>query len=320
MARARLSKQQRSRVDAKQRSELDSDSFAGIVVSRYGKQIDVESTDPVHIGQIMRCYQRNHLPPLVAGDRVRWQPEADTGVVVAMEDRKNVFGRPDEAGTVKPVAANLDHVLVVVGTTPEPFSNLVDRYLVALENLSLDPAIVFNKADIAIPGQCDGFLNTYQAIGYPVFAVSATNGSGLDQLREFLHGSTATLVGQSGVGKSSLVNALGMGAIATVGGLSQGRVKGTHTTTAARLFHLPHFDLIDSPGIREFVLHQVTPQQLVNGYRELRSLASQCKFRNCAHLSEPGCAVRRASELGEVDGQRMQNFYQILGTLDEDNQ
>ena len=241
-------------------------------------------------------------------------------MVIGQEQRRSVFSRPNTSGQLKPVAANIDLVLIVMAPRPQPFLNLLDRYLVAIENLQLTPLIVINKADL-LDGDSDSVIDTVQSLypnlGYNVITVSAHDGSGLDQLKSALADKTAAIVGQSGVGKSSLVNALSPKARAEVGSLSESTEKGTHTTTAARLFHLDGFDLIDSPGIREFHLWHISPQQLLEGFVEFRPFLGHCKFRDCSHHSEPGCTLRAAVENGEIAAARMESYFHILASLDQ---
>lgn len=315
MAKRRLSRQQIDRIARNQESDAE---VNGVVISHFGKQLDVESLVD---GAIVRCHQRANLPTLVTGDRVVWEPGDDgVGVIVSLAERRSVFARPGFAGVVKPMAANIDVVLVVIAPTPMPHANLIDRYLVAIETLGLRPMLILNKADLLQscedPLAIDELLEIYRNIDYSVLEVSATGQQGLDALRQALAGSTTVLVGQSGVGKSSLVNGLGVDAeLALVGGLSTVHDKGMHTTTTSRLFHLEGFDLIDSPGIREFGLGHVSPQDVFEGFVELRGIAEPCKFRDCAHQGEPGCAVMAAMEAGEIHPGRLQSYFQILDSL-----
>jgi ribosome biogenesis GTPase len=328
MNKRRLSKQQQRRINeqrtlaAGESAEVAAAQCNGRVISHFGQQLDVESTtaDASENPLIVRCHQRANLPALVTGDLVKWEPGEDgSGVVTAVADRRNVFLRPDSMGRDKPVAANLDVVLVVIACVPEPFVNLIDRYLVAIENLGLRAALVLNKTDLLTDSQADitGIMDLYRGLDYPVFEVSAKTSDGMASLQEFLGGLTTVLVGQSGVGKSSLVNSLGgqeASESAEVGELSVGKDKGTHTTTTARLFHLPNCDLIDSPGIREFSLAPLSPEQVCNGFPELRRLLGDCKFRNCSHRGDPGCALIAAAEAGDIDARRWSSFNQILAS------
>jgi ribosome biogenesis GTPase len=333
MASRKLTKQQQSRIAAKQSNDLIEASelegldqtALGLVISHFGQQLEIEPLATV-AGQgdacaTVRCFQRTNLPQLVTGDRVRFkQNEDETGIVLAVEPRKNEFLRPGFKGKLKPVAANIDKVILVIAVLPEPFTNLIDRYLTAIESLNLNVLIVFNKTDLITHENhehIDNMMAIYTRAGYDVIRVSATDGAGIAELENALAGQTTVLVGQSGVGKSSLVNRLGGELMADVGGLSIGKEKGTHTTTTARLFHLNRFDVIDSPGIREFNLGHISTEQLIQGYPELFNYARQCKFRDCSHRTEPECALQAALEDGLISAERLNNYFQILASQTE---
>ena len=163
----------------------------------------------------------------------------------------------------------------------------------------------------------DNMLAMYEDIGYSTHRVSAlARRDGIDQLEDSLKDRTTVLVGQSGVGKSSLINSLSLDAIAVVGPLSQTRSKGTHTTTTSTLFHLAGFDLIDSPGIREFGLGHIDQQQLFDGFIELRAFSGHCKFRDCSHQTEPGCVIQQAAACGDIYQQRLDSYFQILKSIE----
>ncbi len=327
MAKRKLTKQQQVRISANQLTESSSSSsegddntvLQGLVISHFGQQLEIEPLEGSLQNQTVRCFQRANLPRLVTGDKVLFQLDSqDTGVILSAQPRNNVFARPGFKGLIKPVAANIDKVLVVIAVLPEPFMNLTDRYLVAIESLNLDPIIVLNKADLVTEknrSNIDNMMSIYKGIGYDTHRVSASTGIGMAELESQLAGLTTVLVGQSGVGKSSLVNSLSRQDSAAVGRLSIGKEKGTHTTTTARLFHLGTFDLVDSPGIREFNLGHIEPTLLIDGYRELRALKGQCKFRDCAHQSEPECAILAAVENGLVSRERLSNYFQILQSI-----
>lgn len=336
MSKRRLSRQQQERISTRQtqkqhRADTGADvenvgdlgpEIPGLVVCHYGQQLEVEADESGPKGRLFRCHQRSNLPPLVSGDRVVWQANGDaSGVVVALTPRRNVFYRPGFGGVLKPVASNIDWVLIVLAPLPRPHMNLVDRYLVAVETLGLRPLIVLNKADLLTEDdvELDSMLSLYRAIGYPVSQVSSQTGTGIPTLRADLKGSTAVIVGQSGVGKSSLINALSPDLAAQVGQLSQASDKGTHTTTSARLFHADGYDLIDSPGIREFNLWHISLPQLLAGFVEFNPHLGHCKFRDCAHTGEPGCALLKAVESGQIDSRRMASFQQIRQSLGSDS-
>ncbi len=368
MAKRRLNQQQLRRISSNQQQRgkratlaaalpSDEDTLAhelgaeaeGLVICHYGQQLDIESRAEDSYGKVFRCHQRSNLPPLVTGDQVVWQPGADnavaggtsvqsTGVVVALRERRSILSRPNAHRDQRPVAANVDVMAVVIAPLPQLFGNLIDRYLVAAESLGLRAAIVLNKTDLLDSSRDDyiePLLNIYRHIGYPVICVSKQTGEGLDKLQRFLAMQTAVFVGQSGVGKSSLINALRAAenehtdlldeprvedtqVDAAVGALSTGHGKGTHTTTATRLYHLPGSgDLIDSPGIREFGLWHMDQQQLINGFIEFQPFIDRCKFRDCKHQQESGCALLDAQEKGLISKQRLASYFHTLSTLPE---
>ena len=297
----------------------------GLVIAHYGTQLDIEALAGERAGQVFRCHLRANLEHLVTGDRVVWQaaPRREDGreaigVVTALEERRSLLVRPDPYGKLKPVAANIDRILLVISPFPEPSALLVDRYLVACALTGIRPVILLNKADLVTPELApvmDALLAPYAAIGYEVRRVSAAAGDMAD-LAALIGQQTVVFVGQSGVGKSSLINVLLPAAGQLVRDISEGSKLGQHTTTTARLFHLPGGgDLVDSPGVREFQLWHIDEQQLEDSYRDLARFRGQCRFRDCRHLREPGCALRDAVARGELSGERLDNFLAIRAGL-----
>ncbi len=290
----------------------------GLVTAHFGTQIEVEG----HDGERSRCHLRANLESLVTGDRVVWCAGDPTGVVVARQPRASELLRPDPHGDMKTVAANIDQIVIVIAPLPEPHANLVDRYLVAAEAVGIEPLILLNKSDLLQDEraqQIDTLLAPYPELGYRVLRASCKQDQGLESLHLELTGKVSVFVGQSGVGKSSLVNELLPGTDARVGALSEQRGKGTHTTTTAELFHMPRGgSLIDSPGIREFGLWHMARPDVEQGFREFRPLLGHCKFRDCQHEQEPGCALQQALESGEVSQRRMDSFRHIAATLAAD--
>lgn len=309
----RLSERQQRRIAAR-REGRSGEERSGVIISHFGRQLEVEDAS----GKVVRCHARANLPQVVTGDRVSWTPDkADGGVVTGLEPRRNEFGRADTSARFRPIAANIDVVLTMFATVPETEMSVIDRYLVAIENLGLECLLVLNKIDLppANPRALARMSAIYRELDLELFELSALTGAGVDALAERLKGLTAVVVGQSGVGKSSLLNRLGKQSLAEVGELDAWRRGGTHTTTAARLFHLPGFDLIDSPGVREFSLGHLEPSEVVEGFVELRSLAERCRFRDCSHRVEPGCAIRAAAESGEISCERVRSYTRIVDSL-----
>ena len=333
MIKRRLSKHQLARISQNQRRELGQDGADsadaqtslekcnGRIISHYGQHVDVESLITEDEGRIIRCTQRSNLPRLVTGDLVVWSDDgADRGVVLALGQRRNFFGRPSPEGQFKAMAANIDIVLVVFASSPTPHVSLIDRYLVAIEQQHLTAVLVLNKLDLLDQEELiklDFILSPYGEIGYPVYKVSAEDGRGMNELEQALANQTTILVGQSGVGKSSLLNKLSSGKHANVAPLSETWDRGTHTTTTSSLYHMPEFDLIDSPGIREFGLGHIDGQQVFEGFIEFRPFAGSCKFRDCSHRQEPGCAIQAALEAGQIGVERVDSYFRIIDSLNE---
>jgi len=286
----------------------------GRVIAHLGQAMEVEAAD----GQIVRCHLRANLPSLVTGDKVIWREAATGGVVVACERRSSELCRPDSRGRLRPLAANIDQLIIVFAPLPTPHANLLDRYLVAAEQAGIAPLLLLNKADLPEAQMLAPMLALYRSLRLPLLEVSARAGEGMAALQKVLAGKASVFVGQSGVGKSSLVNRLLPGAARAIGGLSGAAGKGTHKTSSARLFHLPlGGDLIDSPGVREFALAHVSRAEVEAGFIEFRELLGQCRFRDCQHETEPGCALLAALAEGTISEQRMQSYRQIVARLRE---
>jgi ribosome biogenesis GTPase len=318
MAKKTLSQQQARRIQQKQQNALDDSKTeqSGVVISQYGQTLEIETAS----AERRRCKQRKNLGAIVPGDRVRFTGEHDdNSVIVAVEPRESLLARPDNRGRQKAIAANLDRIFIITAIKPELNEGLVDRYLVAAESLGITPVIVLNKIDLADEETLDSLrerMRIYEQLGYAVIYTSAKREHGLDALLSALKSHASILVGQSGVGKSSLVNALLPEVDAEVGEISDATGKGMHTTSASRLYHLPNGgDLIDSPGVREFGLWNVSPEELTQGFIEFRPFLGLCRFSDCQHRSEPDCAIQQAMDEGKISRQRFESYWRILDSL-----
>lgn len=317
---ARAEKREARMLEELQGGELGHEQ-EGLVIAHFGVQVEIEALAGELQGEHYRCYIRANLPALVTGDRVIWRPaHQGAGVIVAQLPRHSELCRPDMRGQLKPVAANVDQIVIVFAPLPEPHANLIDRYLVASSHAGIKPLLLLNKADL-LDGEhgtkAHELLAVYKQLGYDILDVSAEQGYGLETLQELLSGRTSVFVGQSGVGKSSLVNRLLPDAQMAVGALSELTHKGTHTTTTARLLHFPcGGSLIDSPGIREFGLGHVEVADVEAGFIEFADFLGRCRFRDCSHEHEPGCALLEAVEAGQISQPRLESFRMLLKNLE----
>ncbi len=312
----RLQRAQRKAVDLEQLgTEQLGPEQGGLVVANFGASLEVAAEDNTRY----RCRLRQNLEPLVTGDRVIWQRigNGTDGVVVALQPRQTLLARPDARGEMRPLAANIDQILVVAAPRPAYSTELIDQYLVAAESTGIAPLIVFNKVDLLDTDQermqVEHDLERYQSIGYRVLRASTVASHGLDELVAALQEKVSVFVGQSGVGKSSLVQALLPQEEVRVGALMETTGLGRHTTSSSRYYRLPSGGaIIDSPGVRDFSLWHMSPAQLAQGFVEFRPYLGQCRFRDCRHREEPGCALQEAAGEGRIARERLDNYHRLV--------
>ncbi len=295
----------------------------GLVITRFGQHADIEDMET---GEVHRCNLRRGIESLVSGDKVIWRAGLESmdgisGVVEAVEPRTSILTRPDYYDGLKPVAANVNQMVIVSSVLPELSLNIIDRYLVASETLTIAPLLVLNKIDLLEPEQLTQYkewLTEYEKIGYKVLYVSKESGEGIAELEAELKDKINIFVGQSGVGKSSLVNAMMPQFKVEEGAVSENSGLGQHTTTASRLYHIPTGgDLIDSPGVREFGLWHLEADEVTTAFVEFRPYLGGCKFRDCKHNDDPGCVLRQAVEDGEINPVRFENYHRIIDSMAE---
>lgn len=281
----------------------------GRVVAAHGRRFLIEDG-----AQIVECVTRGRKSDIVCGDQVTYTlTHADSGVIEQVEARRNLLYRSDEFRS-KLIAANLDQAVVVVAAVPYFREELMIRCLVACESADIPVLIVLNKADLPETEALHAHLETYAALGYPRITVSAM--ADLSELEAHLRGKTSVLVGGSGVGKSTLLNHLIPDAKAVTGEISRALDAGKHTTTHARLYHLPGGgDLIDSPGMQEFGLRHLDQAALMHAFPEIRARAGQCRFYNCRHMKEPGCAILATVEAGDMLPNRLRVYQSLAAQL-----
>lgn len=297
----------------------------GRVVIRFGAELLVENPEDPALPPI-RCTAKRKFDTIVCGDLITWHPnEHGNATVVDLLPRKNALTRPGYRNRPRTIASNIDQLVIVNSWLPETSWDLVDRYLIAANQLQADAIIVMNKSDLADEHATDAdwqSMKIYEQLGYPVLhinAISGKDGEGIQELLALMSNKTSIFSGRSGVGKSSIANQLLPDIDITVGIISNAG-EGKHTTTTATLYQLPDHShnkgyLIDSPGVRDYALGDISPQTLSEGYIEIYEHALQCRFNNCTHDHEPGCAVRVAVENNEISNERYQRYLHALKNL-----
>ena len=285
-------------------------SESALVVATYSRRMQLLLPDGCRVEARIKG---KRIKP-VCGDRVAAEPIPDEPewLITAICERRNQLTRPNLRGKVEVLAANIDRLLVMAAPTPEPDWSIVDRYLCAAELIGASAAVVFNKSDLPVDESVDQVLESYRRIGYETVRCSAKAGDNVDAVAALMHDGVSIIVGQSGVGKSSLINRLLRDEQQRVAAISEKSGEGRHTTVNSAMLELPGGGaVIDSPGVRDYA-PALQPEEVVVGYREIAAAGQDCRFANCRHLREPGCAVKAAVESGTISKRRYDSYRHLL--------
>lgn len=312
-----------------------------------GRVISIASEGIIvdHQGQLITCVLRGNLKKertqhknlVIVGDFVRFNKvHEDEGVIAFVETRHSVLSRADNLSQRKQqlIAANIDQVMITTSVVNPPIKpSLIDRYIIAADKGGMQPIIIVNKIDLLQTPEdtfdpilvetekelLEEFLKAYKQANIKVIAVSSATGEGMEELKEAMKDKASVFSGQSGVGKSSLINQM-TGLDLRVGEIVEKTKKGSHTTSTANLLPLPFGGwCIDTPGIKSFGVWDLQKEELLSYFPELMELGKKCKFPNCSHIHEPDCAIETALEEGEISLMRYQSYYSLLHELDEEH-
>lgn len=279
-----------------------------IVLACFGNQAQIYSPKKPNLPL---CQLKKNLP-LVAGEEI----------ICELKNNQAIFIKKATKGTItkyfyryskqklKPLAANIDHLIIVVASLPAPLSILIDSFLILAETQSISASLVFNKADLPRTNEVEDIIKIYKNLDYPFFLVSAQTGFGIDGLKNYLLGKNSAFCGASGVGKSSLLNSLIKDANATIGDI--GKSRGRHTTSAAQVYISEDYRLIDLPGANRILPDKLPKNDVLQGYIELRPLLNSCKFRDCNHSGDLGCRLEKAYKDALIHPLRWQNLQKLL--------
>ena len=343
----RLTEQQQRRIQKQHQTrqeEIDtSQDLEGLVVQHYGRQLEVQALstpseqpqkpivnvgepDPfwkaIELNSVWRCHTRTNLELLVTGDKVKWQADPNTGlgIITAIQPRTSLLTRPDRYHKVKPVAANISLIVIVFAVVPEPAPTLIDRYLVACADADIPVLLVLNKSDLLKENDpLLKLIQEYRDLGYELLVTQSEGDIG--ELEQRIDNETVVFVGQSGVGKSTLINILLPDAEQKTNIISENSALGQHTTTSTRLIRFgENGALIDSPGIREFGLWHLNLENIDAGFPEISKFIGYCQYRNCTHTHEKQCAIKQAVERGEILARRHESYLRLIEEITEAQQ
>lgn len=303
----------------------------GVVVKSTGSWYQVKTQD----GNYVQCRIKGkfrlegikHTNPIAVGDQVDFEIETNneqnTGVINKIHDRKNYIIRKSSnlSKQTHIIASNIDQALLVASMVqPQTSLGFIDRFIMTAEAYHIPTMLIFNKADLyegPLIDMLEETMSIYKNIGYQCFETSVINGKNTDHLKSILKDKTTLVAGHSGVGKSSLLNSISPGLNLKTGDISNFSQKGTHTTTFAEMFELSFGgNIIDTPGIKEFGIVDFNESEISHYFKEMRPFITQCRFNNCKHLNEPGCAVKEAVEKGEIASERFESYINILTKKD----
>ncbi len=283
------------------------------VIATYSRRMRLRLSDGTQVDSRIKGKKLK----VVCGDRVIAEPIEDESdwLISEILERDNQLSRPNMRGAVEVLAANIELLLVIAATSPEPDWFIVDRYLCAAESMRARAAVIFNKIDLAA---ADASFDEYAAIGYDIVRCSATSGENMDQIRPLLQQQTAIIVGQSGVGKSSIINALlGTESLRTAD-ISGKTREGRHTTVNSEMLELPGGgSIIDSPGVRDYAPALTDISAVLQGFREIEHASQSCRFANCRHLREPGCAVKNGVASAVISARRYESYRRLLALTEK---
>ena len=300
-------------------------SNTGRVITRFGAELLVENPTANRNNQDsdyppVRCTAKRKFDSIVCGDFITWHPNQHGNASVDdLLPRTNALTRPGYRGRPRTIAANIDCLVIVNSWLPETSWNLVDRYLIAAEQLKAEAIIVMNKSDLAeahANKEDWEAIKAYQNIGYPVLEINAMNGEGIGALSTLMQDKTSIFSGRSGVGKSSIANKILPKSDILTGIISESG-EGKHTTTTATLYQLENGGyLIDSPGVRDYALGDISHAELAEGYIEFKQFQDNCRFHNCTHDHEPKCAIRMEVEKKTINNNRYLRYIDALRNLE----